>query len=708
MSKRKVAVGVDDVVGRVRALAMNLWWTWNHDAQRLFESLDPPLWRAASQNPLKTLRLLAPERRAAIENDIAFAAHLARVEADLDKYLKSRTWFKSTQKKNAANLLIAYFCAEYAIHESFPQYSGGLGVLAGDHVKSVSDLGLPFVGVGLLYRNGFYTHEWNPDGSTRVIYPQLDFADLPVTETGKTISVPMGRGPTRAKVWQARVGRVALYLLDTDIPANKPADRALTRHLYGGDREYRIRQEILLGVGGVLALQAMGLRPTVFHLNEGHAAFCALERLRQLIVAGESFEAARKRVRQTTVFTTHTPVPAGNDRFAPKLALKYIGHYAKQLGVSEQELLGAGRERPHDRDEEFCMTVLALRLAEHCNGVAALHGDTSRQMWTSVYNTTDPASVPIGSITNGVHTQTWLAEEIAPLYERHIKPKWLGAGAGPRQEWWKNAAKIPDAELWAARNVLRTKLVNFVRERLIDQLTKEHKPLEARIAARVVLDESALTIGFARRFATYKRAPLIFHNRKRLARILANANRPVQLVFAGKAHPQDFGGQGFAQEIFGYAESNDFRGRVVLLENYDMQLGRVLTAGADVWLNNPLRPQEASGTSGMKPPLHGGLNCSILDGWWPEAFNKINGWAIGDGREFKSRAKQDRYDADSIYDLLENEIVPQFYARDRSGLPRRWIARMKNSIATVGAQFNTHRMVGEYLEKYYLPASRAS
>jgi glycogen phosphorylase len=450
----------------------------------------------------------------------------------------------------------------------------------------------------------------------------------------------------------------------------------------------------------------VGLNPTVFHLNEGHAAFCALERLRQLIASGESFEGARKRVRQTTVFTTHTPVPAGNDRFAPKLALKYIGRYAKPLGVSEQELLAAGRERPHDRDEEFCMTVLALRLAEHCNGVAALHGDTSRKMWTSVYNAADPASVPIGSITNGVHTQTWLAEEITPLYDRYIRPKWLGAG--PQQEWWKNAGKIPDAELWAARNVLRTKLVNFVRERLMDQLTKEHKPLEARIAARVVLDENALTIGFARRFATYKRAPLIFHNRKRLARILGDVNRPVQLVFAGKAHPQDFGGQGFAQEIFRYAESNDFRGRVVLLENYDMQLGRVLTAGADVWLNNPLRPQEASGTSGMKPPLHGGLNCSILDGWWPEAFNKINGWSIGDGREFKSRAKQDRYDADSIYDLLENEIVPQFYARDRSGLPRRWIARMKNSIATVGAQFNTHRMVGEYFEKYYLPASRAS
>jgi starch phosphorylase len=705
-AKTKVAVKE-----RVYVLAHNLWWSWNHDAQRLFESMDPRLWKATNQNPLKTFRLLAPERLAALETDAAFAAHLARVEAALEKYLNTKTWFDRTRKKGANDLLIAYFCAEYAVHESFPQYSGGLGVLAGDHVKSASDLGLPFVGVGLLYRNGFYTHEWNPDGSTRVIYPQIEYEDIPGYQIRSLLKVPVGKRQVWVGMWHVQVGRVPLYLLDTDIPQNtSEQDRALTRHLYGGDREYRIQQEILLGVGGVMMLDALKGRvgtPTVFHLNEGHAAFCALERLRQLIAAGESFEVARRKVRATTVFTTHTPVPAGNDRFAPKLALKYIGHYAKPLGVTEQELLGAGRERPHDKSEEFCMTVLALRLAEHCNGVAALHGDTSRRMWTSVYNTTDPASVPIGSITNGVHAQTWLAEEITPLYEKYIKPKWLGAG--PRQDWWTNAAKIPDAELWAARNVLRTKLVDFVRERLVEQLTKQHKPVEDRVAARVVLDPAALTIGFARRFATYKRAPLIFHNRKRLARILGgDADRPVQLVFAGKAHPQDFGGQGFAQQIFRHAESKEFRGRVVLLENYDMQLGRILTAGADVWLNNPLRPQEASGTSGMKPPLHGGLNCSILDGWWPEAFNKVNGWAIGDGRRFKSLEKQNRYDADSIYDLLENEIVPQFYARNRAGLPRRWIARMKNSIATVGAVFNTHRMVGEYFQKYYLPASRTS
>jgi starch phosphorylase len=689
-----------DVLARAAALARNLWWSWNHDAQNLFASIDPVLWEATSRNPLKTIRLLAPERRSAVETDRHFSNHLDHCERQLARYLNTRTWFDRTK---TSNFLVAYFCAEYAIHESLPQYSGGLGVLAGDHVKSASDLGLPFVGIGLLYRNGFYTHEFNADGTTRVTYPQLDFADLPITDTGKTITVPMGRGTIKAKIWRQQVGRAFLLLLDTDIAANKPLDRALTRHLYGGDREYRIRQEILLGIGGVMALDAMSLKPTVYHLNEGHAAFCALERLRRFVATGMPFDAARKKVRATTVFTTHTPVPAGNDRFAPPLTLKYLRRYADALGISEQELLGAGREQPGDAKEEFCMTVLALRLAEHCNGVAALHGDTSRHMWTKVYNVDNADMVPIGSITNGVHSQTWLAEEMLPLYDKYLKPTWLGAG--PEQPWWKNAERIPAAELWHTRTILRTRMVDFIRARLADQLIKEHAPLDQRIAARTVLDPHALTFGFARRFATYKRAPLIFHDRKRLAKILSDPTRPVQLVFAGKAHPQDMGGQAFAREIFHHAQSDAFRGRVVLLENYDMQLGRVLTSGADVWLNNPLRPQEASGTSGMKPPLHGGLNCSILDGWWPEAFNKKNGWSIGDGREFKSRAKQDRYDAGSIYDLLENEIVPLFYQRDRAGLPLRWIDRMKNSIATVCSQFNTHRMVGEYFQQYYLPAS---
>jgi starch phosphorylase len=458
---------------------------------------------------------------------------------------------------------------------------------------------------------------------------------------------------------------------------------------------------MLLGVGGVLVLDALKLKPTVFHLNEGHAAFCALERLARY-AQRDSRARAMKRVQHTTVFTTHTPVPAGNDRFDPKLTLKYIARYADALNISHEQLLAFGREDESNRSEEFCMTVLALKLAEHRNGVAKLHGETSRKMWTRVFNTTDARKVPIGHITNGIHPQTWLPEEVVPLYERYLKPNWQSVT--PKQSWWKNAAKIPDAELWQTQQTLRSKLVCFARARHVDELTRRHAPLAERIAARTILSPHALTLGFARRFATYKRAPLIFQNRKRLARIVNDPKRPVQILFAGKAHPADTGGQAYAQEVFENARRPEFRNRVMLLADYDMALGRALTSGVDVWLNNPLRPQEASGTSGMKPPLHGGLNCSILDGWWPEAFNGKNGWQIG-GKEFKSRAQQDRYDADSLYDVLEDQIVPLFYTRDNSTLPRRWISMMKNSIATVCSEFNTHRMVGEYAERFYLPAS---
>ena len=691
------------VLARARQLAFNLWWCWSHDAQRLFASMDPPLWEATHHNPIATLNLLADERREALLKDERFAAHLDRVERALQNYLKISTWFEREHRKDK-NAVIAYFCAEFAVHESLPQYSGGLGVLAGDHVKSASDLGVPLVGAGLLYRNGFYTQEFAADGSTRIIYPRIDFNQCPITDTGKTIDVPMGKRKIKAKIWRQQVGRVPLYLLDTDVAPNKAVDRALTRHLYGGDREYRIRQEVLLGIGGVIALDAIGVKPTVYHLNEGHAAFCALERLRRLASKGTSLDRAKEKVRHTTVFTTHTPVPAGNDRFDPRLALKYIGHYADALGIGKSELLALGREDEANAKEEFCMTVIALKLADHRNGVAELHGDTSRHMWTRVFNTTDPHEVPIGHITNGVHSQTWLPEEIVPLYEKYLKPRWLGAG--PDQAWWKNAERIPDAELWRMQQTLRSKLVCFARDRLIDQLTRRHADVEERIAARTILSPHALTIGFARRFATYKRGTLIFTDRKRLLRILNDPKRPLQILFAGKAHPADLGGQEFAQAIFQHARRPEFRKHVALLADYDMQLGRALTSGVDVWLNNPLRPQEASGTSGMKPPLHGGLNCSILDGWWPEAWNQNNGWAIDAGKSFKSRAQQDRYDADALYDVLETQVIPTFYDRDTAGLPRRWIAMMKNSIATVCSQFNTHRMVGEYTERYYLPASR--
>ena len=686
-------------LARLRRLALNLHWTWDPGAQSLFASLDPALWRATHHNPIKTINLLSPDGRDAIERDHAFEEHLTRCERGLKQYLAARTWFDRTERTSSkADPLIAYFCMEFAIHECLPIYSGGLGVLAGDHVKSASDLGLPFVAVGLLYRSGYYTQQLNPDGSTRVIYPQVNFDELPIERTGRTIDVPIGRTRIRAGIWRAQVGRCPIFLLDTDVAPNRPADRALTRHLYGGDREVRIRQEVLLGVGGVTALEALGHSPTVYHLNEGHAAFCGLERLRRLRAKGLGRDDAIERVRATTVFTTHTPVPAGHDRFDARLVRKYL----PQMSAIDAGWLGLGREDPSQRNSELVMTVLALNLAAHVNGVSELHGQVSRQMWRHLPS---GRGAGIGHVTNGIHSETWLAPEMRPLYDKFLKPKWLGAG--PDSDWWKNARRIPPADLWAARNMLRARMIRFIRNRLVEQITRRHGSLEEIARANATFDERALTIGFARRFATYKRAPLIFRDAKRLARILGHANRPVQIVFAGKAHPADTGGQAYAQEIFRRAHDARFTGRVVMLEDYDMELGRMLTSGCDVWLNNPLRPQEASGTSGMKPPLHGGINCSVLDGWWPEAYDRTNGWAIN-GRQYKRQSQQDKHDAEQIYRLLEREIVPEFYARDRAGVSRKWVTRMAASMKTVCGQFSTHRMVGEYWKKYYAKAHAAS
>ncbi len=693
------------IVERFESIARNLQWSWNHDTQRLFASLDPLLWKATHRNPIRTLKLLSGERRSVIERDPRFSAHLERVEKSLSSYLNETTWFDGTRLRGKPPL-IAYFCAEFAIHESLPQYSGGLGVLAGDHLKSASDLGIPVVGVGLLYRRGYYTQEFNSDGSTRVAYPQLDFSEFPITDTGKIITVPMAGRGVRAKIYLEQVGRVRLVLLNTDTSRNNPKDRRLTDHLYGGDREYRIRQEILLGVGGLIALDALGIKPTVYHLNEGHAAFAAIERLRRLLRTGKSLEAATKIVRNSTVFTTHTPVPAGNERFAPNLAWKYLKHAANDMTLSREKMLGFGREDSRNKREDFCMTILALRLAAHCNGVAALHGDTSRKMWKGVYRVDDSNQVPIGHVTNGIHTRTWLAPETAELYQKYLGRSSDRASAdGPN---WQRVDRIPDVALWEMRHDLRRRMIRFIRQRLGDRILRQHGEVRESSEIEQLLDDDALTVGFARRFATYKRGTLIFNDLARIQRILSNPRRPVQLVFAGKAHPADAGGQALAQEIYKYSWKNGLRKRVVILEDYDMEVGRMLTSGCDVWLNNPRRPQEASGTSGMKPPLHGGINCSILDGWWPEAYNGKNGWAIGEGVELADPKKQDRQDADSIYTLLESEIVPEFYSRDRSGLPRAWIKRMRESMKTVCGQFNTHRMVKEYLEGYYLPANHQS
>lgn len=693
-----------DVFERIVDLALNLHWTWSPEAQRLFAALDPALWRATNHNPVRIIEDLRSERRDTLECDEGIVAQLEKCERELDEYLKTKSWFQRIAKDRDKRMKVAYFCAEFALHESMPQYAGGLGILAGDHLKSASDLGVPLVGIGRLYRCGYYDQQLRADGGTRAVYPNYDFREWPIEDTGQTIAVPIARRIVYAKIWKQQVGRTELYLLDADISRNKPKDRLLTHALYAGPPESRLQQQILLGVGGVRALEALDIHPTVYHLNEGHAAFAGIERIRKMRAKGQSFEKAVENVRSSGVFTTHTPVPAGHDRYPWKMVLKHIAPIGEAMGIDWDEFLALGRENPADRKEPFCMTVLALKLSERINGVSKLHGEVSRKMWQKTYGARSAAKVPIGYVTNGVHTQTWLAPEMETLYKKYLKPRRLGAS--PDDKWAERAGKIPPAEFWKMRGALRARLINFMRHKLLEQIHRRLGPVEDNLAIHDAFDQHALTLGFARRFATYKRAPLIFRDPKRLSRILNNPKRPVQIVFAGKAHPNDIGGQEFAQKIFRFAKNPEFHSNVAIIENYDMRIGRLMTSGCDVWLNNPIRPMEASGTSGMKPPLHGGLNCSILDGWWPEAYNKRNGWAIGDGRELKTQAAQDRYDADALYDVLEKQIVPLFYKRDRTGIPREWVKMMANSLKTVANQFSSHRMVGEYVRDYYLPTHR--
>jgi starch phosphorylase len=686
----------------LQTLAYNLWWCWNADAVALFRRINPDLFEALDHSPIRLLGSTDQSRFEQLEGDDGFLAHMDRVAAALDHYLKAPTWYQETFSKDAGEK-IAYFSAEFGIHESVPVYSGGLGVLAGDHLKSASDLGIPLIAVGLLYRYGYYRQEIAIDGATNVTYPPYDFARLPVTDTGKTVIVPVGKRAVVAKVWLATVGRVKLYLLDTDHKANKHADdRAITHYLYGGDSETRIRQELILGVGGVMALEAVGETPSVIHLNEGHAAFAPLAKLKKLLDVGTPMAKAVDQVRAHAVFTTHTPVPAGHDRFDTKLAATYLKPYLGDSKLSLHDVMQLGSENQSDPNAPLCMTAIALRLAARVNGVAALHGRVSREMWQKLYGAASAEATPIGHVTNGVHPQTWLAPEAYPLYNKYLKPTW--AGAGPDDDWWKLADKIPADELWQLRSVLRKRLIRFVRNEVAARGLRLGLDGEFAVDASRLLDEDTLTIGFARRFATYKRAPLIFTDAKRLAKIVSNTQRPIQFIFAGKAHPKDTGGQAYLKQVVEMSQHPMFKGRVVVLENYDMQVGRMLVSGCDIWLNNPLRPNEASGTSGMKPPLHGGVNLSILDGWWPEGFNGRNGFAIGDGREFADQAKQDKYDAGCIYDLLEKTIAPTFYDRDAKGLPRKWLKVMAESMKSIPAKFSTHRMLADYVRDYYLPS----
>ncbi len=689
-------------------LAYNLWWCWHSDAAALFRRINPDLFTALDHSPVRLLTSTAQERFEELARDSGFLAELDRVAAHLDSYMTAPTYFQQTYPTQQ-ELRVAYFSMEFGIHESVPVYSGGLGVLAGDHLKSASDLGLPLVGVSLMFREGYFRQYLNSEGWQQERYPENDFFNLPlIAETDAAgapilVSAPLPGREVKLRIWRIQVGRVPLYLLDANIPENSAADRDITSQLYGGDTNTRIQQEIVLGIGGFRALRAIGVHPTVCHMNEGHAAFVTLERIRVLIHEQKlDFASAAEAVKAGTCFTTHTPVPAGNDAFPPQMVEQYLGEYLGQLGIDRQTLYTLGRQHPADGGEPFGMTVLAIKLANTSNGVSRLHGQVSRKMWNDIWGGLPSAEVPIGSITNGVHTQSWVAPEVEDIFDRYVGVQWESRPADFAV--WKKVEAVPDAELWRTHSRCRQKLVDFARERLQAQLARRGAPPHEVRAAAEVLDPDALTIGFARRFATYKRGDLVFRDHERLVRILSDEKRPVQFVFSGKAHPKDNGGKELISRVVQQARRPEFRKHVVFLEDYDMNVARHLVHGVDVWLNNPRRPLEASGTSGMKVAVNGGLNCSILDGWWVEGYDGDNGWAIGSGEEYADLHYQDEVESRQLYELIERDIMPLFYDRDHEKLPRNWIRRMKRSISTLIPAFNTNRMVEDYLKLCYLPS----
>ncbi len=703
-----VVPSLPEVLEPLRQLAYNLWWTWNPAATDLFRRLDVDLWREVEHNPIALLWRIPQERLEQAAKDDAYIAQLCRVMDSFYVYRNSRTWFDE-QYPQSKDRTIAYFSAEFGLHESLPIYSGGLGVLAGDHLKSASDLGIPLVGVGLIYRQGYFTQQLTEDGWQLESYPTYDPHQWSATQIKNgdgqplKISVKLGRQDLHAAVWLVHVGRVRLYLLDADLPENPPEFRAITSRLYGGDRTMRIRQEILLGIGGLRALRALGIEPDVCHMNEGHAAFLALERIRQTMHEhGLSYREAREITSGGNIFTTHTPVPAGIDRFEPELVQKHLEWMAHELGIGTRDLLALGREHEDKPEEEFCMPFLALRLSYRSNGVSKLHGEVARGMWQGYWPGIPREEVPIMHVTNGIHIRTWTSPTMAELLEQYLAPNW--PEANENDGLWDRVRDIPDAELWRVHVRRREWMIAAIRRRLRQQLKGRGAPPAEIKAADEVLDPEALTIGFARRFAPYKRATLLFRDIDRLARIVTSKERPVQFIFAGKAHPHDGAGKELIKEIAAVCAKPQFRRRIVFMENYNISLARVMVQGVDLWLNNPLRLHEASGTSGMKVPANGGLNVSCLDGWWPEAFNGENGWAVGDGRVYDDLAYQDHVECESLYNLLEREIIPLFYERTADDLPRAWIRHVKESMRTIVPQFNTNRMLRDYTQKMYMAA----
>ncbi len=701
-----------DNLKSLKEIAYNLMWSWDHDMIALFRRLDRELWEETNHNPVLMLGTIPQHKLEQLSANSSFVAHLERMKNKLERYISGDNWFSKTYDGNK-DIQIAYFSLEFGITECQQIYSGGLGILAGDHLKSASDLGIPLVGVGLLYQEGYFRQYLNIDGWQQELYPKNDFYNMPTLmykdDAGEPVRIKVeypGRD-VMAQLWKASVGRVTLILLDTNIPENSYEDRQITAQLYGGDKESRIKQEIMLGIGGVRALEKLGIQPDVCHMNEGHAAFLTLEKLRSLVCNKKmKLSDAMAAVKSGCLFTTHTPVPAGIDMFLPELVTTYFQKFSESIGISMKDFLAFGRNTPNDQKEEFNMAFLALKFSSYCNGVSKLHADVSRNMWTDIWPGVPVEEIPITSITNGVHVRSWISHDLAVILDRYLGDDWVENPSD--QTVWEQIEQIPPEELWRTHERRRERLTAFARKKLAVQLEQRGASPFQIMTAYEALDPHALTIGFARRFATYKRATLILKDPVRLKHILLNKDHPVQLIFAGKAHPKDEEGKKLIREIIHMSRDPQLRRRIVFLEDYDMNITRYMVSGVDVWLNNPTRPMEASGTSGMKAMFNGVLNCSIIDGWWAEACKMGNdvGWAIGSGEDYEDPVYQDQVESDALYNLLEKEIVPLYYQRGDDGIPWGWIKKMKESMRILGPMFNTNRMVREYTERFYVPVAK--
>lgn len=693
-------------IGRLGQLAYNLWWVWNPEGQQLFRQINLRLWDEVDHNPVAFLKKVERKHLNSVTNDRYFLDSYDQVMQKFDEYMSDQdSWFKS-EHADLVDQQIAYFSFEFGLHESLPVYAGGLGILAGDHLKEASDLDLPLVAVGFIYNQGYFTQVITEDGWQETHTKHLVLDDAPITplydETGQplTISVELPGRMVEARIWEVRVGRVSLFLLDSNLDVNGEADRQLTARLYSNDLEVRVSQEILLGMGGVRALRRLGYQPKVWHMNEGHSAFLAIERTLELVGKGQTFEQASAVVRTTNVFTTHTPVPAGNDQFPLWLVDKYFSHVWPELGLTRDQFVDLGRQTT-PWGESFCMPVLALHLSDHANGVSELHGQVSRRMWNFLWPERCAEDVPIIHITNGVHTGTWLARRLRLLFNRYLGTDWMNRIDD--EQLWALVGNIPDGELWAVRQHLKRKMILYITDRARSRWQKGGMYPSQALASGVFLEPYSLTIGFARRFATYKRGGLMLRDYDRLMRLITNPDMPVQIIFAGKAHPADEPGKLLIQQVYRAVKDSRSGGRLVFLEDYDMNMARYLVQGVDVWLNTPRRPNEASGTSGMKAALNGVLNFSVMDGWWREGYNGVNGWSIGEDADPIDPNQQDEIDARMLYDKLENEIIPLYYNnRSADNIPTGWVARMKEAISTLGPQFSTRRMVREYLTEMYL------